>query len=104
MQQIAHNLLSALFVVQLAVIVLSLAHWRKRWCRYALVIWLGSEVLSTAIRLGSRGRIVLLLLAAGVLYHRLVKRLSFRTLVIAGSLLLSSFLVLGAIRVVQPGD
>lgn len=103
-QQIAHNLLSALFVVQLAVIILLLAHWRKRWCRYALGIWLLSEVLITAIRLGSRGRAVLMLIAAGVLYHRLVKRLSFRMLVVTGSLLLSGFLVLGAIRVVQPGD
>ena len=103
-QQIAHNLLSALFVVQLAVIVLLLAHWRKRWCRYVLVVWIGTEVLSTAIRLGSRGRVVLLLISAGILYHRLVKRLSFRTLAIGGSLLLSGFLLLGAIRVVQPGD
>ncbi|MGH9419933.1 MAG: hypothetical protein ACRD3J_08170 [Thermoanaerobaculia bacterium] len=102
--QIGHNILSALFVVQLAVIVLLLAHWKKRWCRYALVIWLGTEVLVTAISLGSRGRVVLLLISAGVLYHRLVKRLSFRLMVVCGSLLLTGFLILGAIRVVLPGD
>jgi hypothetical protein len=103
-QQVGHNVLSALFVVQLGVIVLLLAHWRKRWCRYALGIWLVAELLSTAIRLGSRGRVVLLFLTAGVLYHRLVRRLNFRILAIAGSLMLSGFLVLGAIRVVRPGD
>ena len=100
-RQIGHNILSALFVAQLAIILLLLAHWRKRWCRYALAFWLGSEVFSMTIRLGSRSAVVLLLIAAGVLYHRLVKRLSFRLLVVLGSLLLSAFLLFGAIRVVR---
>ncbi|MEA2235589.1 MAG: hypothetical protein QOC81_313 [Thermoanaerobaculia bacterium] len=104
MQQISHNSLSALFVVQLGVIVLLLSHWRKRWCRYALVMWLGSEVVISAIRLGSRGKVVLLLISAGVLYHRLVKRVSFRTLVVSGSLLLAAFMVAGAIRNTRSGD
>jgi hypothetical protein len=101
--QIGHNIWSALFLVQLAVIVLLLAHWRKRWCRYALVVWLGSELVVTAVRLGSRGRVVLLLISAVVLYHRLVKRLGFRVMLAGGVLLLSGFLLMGAIRLGRGG-
>jgi len=98
--QIAHNVLGTLFVVELAVMILLIANWRKRSCRYALVLWLSYEILSTAIRLGSRSRVVLLIISAGVLYHRLVKPVSFRRLIAAGLLLLSAFLVAGAVRVV----
>lgn len=99
--QISHNILGALFVVELGLMILLIAHWRKRWCRYTLVVWLAYEVLSTVITLGSRGRVVLLLISAGVLYHRLVRPVRFRTLIAAGVLLLSGFLLAGAIRVVK---
>lgn len=99
--QIGHNVLGALFVVELGVMILLIAHWRKRWCRYVLAAWLLYEVFSTVIKLGSRGRVVLLLISAGVLYHRLVQPVRFRTLIAAGLLLLFGFLVLGAIRVVE---
>jgi len=102
--QIAHNILGALFVAELGVMILLMARWRKRWCRYTLVLWLSYEILSTVITLGSRGRVVLLLISAGVLYHRLVKPVRFRVLIAAGLLLLAGFMVLGAIRVVQSRD
>ena len=102
--QIGHNVLGALFVVELGVMILLMAHWRKRWCRYTLAAWLLYEIASTVIKLGSRGRVVLLLISAGVLYHRLVKAVRFRTLIVAGVLLLFGFMVLGAIRVVESPD
>lgn len=98
--QIAHNALGALFVVELGLMILLIAQWRRLWCRAVLAGWLLYEIFFTVVTLGSRGRMVLLLLAAGVLYHRLVKAIRFRTLVIAGGLLLLGFLILGAIRVV----
>ncbi len=99
--QIAHNVLGALFVVELGLMILLIAYWRKRWCRYALGLWLVYEILWTFITLGSRGRAVLLLISAGVLYHRLVKPVSFRLVIVAGTLLLAGFLVAGVIRVVS---
>ncbi|HSY52597.1 MAG TPA: hypothetical protein VLC46_27605 [Thermoanaerobaculia bacterium] len=99
--QIGHNILGALFVAELGVMILLIAYWRKRWCRYALAVWLFYEILSTVIALRSRGRIVLLLISAGLLYHRLVKPVRFRVLIAAGLLLLVGFMVLGAIRAVE---
>ena len=99
--QIGHNILGALFVVELGLMILLIANWRKRWCRYGLVLWLLYEVLFTVVTLGSRGRAVLLLIGAGVLYHRLVRPVRFRRLIIAGALLLIGFLVVGAVRVVN---
>jgi hypothetical protein len=99
--QIGHNVLGMLFVVELALMILLIVRWRTRWCRYTLALWLAYEVFSTAITLGSRGRVVLLLISASVLYHRLVKPLRFRTVIAGGLLLLSAFLVAGAVRVVN---
>lgn len=102
--QIGHNVLGALFVVELGVMILLIAQWRKRWCRYALGAWLAYEAISTVVRFGSRGRVVLLLISAGVLYHRLVKPVRFRGLITAGTLLLGAFLLYGAVRVVDSSE
>lgn len=99
--QIGHNVLGALFVAELGLMILLIGNWRNRWCRWFLALWLLYEVLTTVLTLGSRGRVVLLLIGAGVLYHRLVKAVSFPRLIFAGVLLLTGFLVLGAIRVVE---
>jgi hypothetical protein len=96
--QIGHNIYSAVGAAQEALLILLLAHWRKRWCRIALLLWLAFEVGSTAVRLGSRGAAVLLLLTAGVLYHRLVKPVKFLTAAVAGAVILSGFLILGVMR------
>jgi hypothetical protein len=60
--------------------------------------------MDTVIKLGSRGRLVLLLVSAGVLYHRLVKPVRFRGLITAGGLLLTAFLILGALRIVNTSE
>lgn len=101
--QIGHNVLGSFLLVQQAVLILLFARWRQSWARYTLGIWLAGEVAATVIRLGSRSVAVILLISAGVLYHRLVKRVTFRTAIAAGTLLLAGFLIVGAIRVRQPG-
>lgn len=98
LRQIGHNVLSALAVVKLATVLLLMAHWRKRWCRYTLYLWVAFELVGTVVRFGSRTELVLLLLTVGVLYHRLVRRFSFFALTAAGVLLMSGFLLLGALR------
>src|ERR1051325_6127139 len=80
--------------------LLLMAYWRKWWCRWILFAWLAYEIAYTVITLGSRGRMVLLLLSAGVLYHRLVKPMRWRQLIVAGTILLTGFLILCAVRVV----
>ena len=97
-QQVGHNVISAFGVVQSAVLVLLIAQWRKRWARYTVVLWVAAEMATVAVRLGSRSSAVLLLISAGVLYHRLVKPLSLRLSIVAGVLLLTAFLAVGALR------
>jgi hypothetical protein len=98
LRQIGHNVISALAVVKLATVLLLLAHWRRRWCRYALYLWVVFELVGTAVRFGSRGEAVLLLLSVGMLFHRLVRRLSFFTLGAAGVMIMAGFLLIGALR------
>jgi hypothetical protein len=100
-RMVGHNIIGALFVMQQAMVLLLLALWRKRWCRWALAMWLGWEIASTAIKLGSRSTVVLLLITAGVTYHRLVKAVTFRTFVFAGAALLTAFLAVGVLRARQ---
>ena len=98
LRQISGKLRGWLFISKLALMVILVARWRQREWRYALFIWLGIEILLSVTRMGARTEAVLLILAAVVLYHRLVKPLSFRFCAISGSLLLAGFLVLGAAR------
>jgi hypothetical protein len=97
-RQLGHNVLGMQTAAHQAVLALLLIQWRKRWCRWALFGWLAFEVTTTAVRMGSRAAAVLLLLAAAVLYHRLVRPIGFKTAIAGGSLLFVSFLLAGAIR------
>jgi len=97
-RQVSENVTLMLLLLKQAVAVLLLSQWRKRWCRAALIVWLSYEAGSVAFRLGARTTAVLLLMSAGLLYHRLVRPVRFRTVFIVGALLLSMFLVAGLIR------
>jgi hypothetical protein len=99
--QFGQNLVAALLVAQQGIMVLLLARWRTWWCRVALVAWLGFELVTRSLMMGARTSLVLLLLSAGILYHRLVKPLSFRLLALGGTALIGGFLVLGVIRNMQ---
>lgn len=103
-RQLGHNILGMLTAAHQAVLALLLLQWRKRWCRWALLSWLVLEVVTTAMRMGSRAATVLLLLAAAVLYHRLVRPLGFKIAIAGGSLLLSAFLLAGALRAAGPAE
>jgi len=96
--QFSQNLVAALLVAQQAVMVLLLARWRTWSFRLALLAWLGFEIVSRSVMMGARTSLVLLLLTAGILYHRLVKPLRFGVLALGGTVLVTGFLVLGVIR------
>jgi hypothetical protein len=99
--QIGQNVVAALLVAQQGVMILLLARWRTWWCRAALVTWLGFELVTRSLMMGARTSLVLLLLSVGILYHRLVKPLSFRLLALGGTILIAGFLILGTIRSMQ---
>ena len=99
--QFGHIFMSAKLVVQQAILALLLMHWRRWRYRIALFVWLVAAVAGTVLHLGARGPVMLLLLSAGMLYHRLVRPVTFRGFVAAGLILLSAFLTIGIVRTLQ---
>jgi hypothetical protein len=98
LQQVSHNLRGMLMLLKLCGIAILLQYWRSPLAKSALVLWLSGEVLATAVRMGARTDTVFLLLATMLLYHRLVRPLTFRIAAAAGSLLLVSALAYGVAR------
>ncbi|HEY6140695.1 MAG TPA: hypothetical protein VI670_23320 [Thermoanaerobaculia bacterium] len=97
-RQVSENVTLMLLLLKQAVVILLLSQWRKRWCRAVLIVWLAYEVSTVVFHLGARTTVVLILMSAGLLYHRLVRPVRFRTFVLVGALLLAMFLVAGALR------
>jgi hypothetical protein len=100
--QVSENVTLMLLLLKQALVVILMSQWRKRWCRIALIAWLAWEIGGVVLRLGARTTVVLLLMSAGLLYHRLVKPVTFRVFFIVGAILLSAFLLAGALRLVGP--
>ena len=97
-RQVSHNLFAILFLVKLCLIVWLMSHWDDwRW-RTVLFVFLGAEGLTTIMRMGARTALVMLLMATGLLYHRLVKPLAFVRAVMLVAALLGGALVYGFAR------
>jgi hypothetical protein len=98
LQQVSHNVWGILFVLKLGLLTLLFGRWHSRGWRFLLIGWLLAEGVMTVLRLGARSHLVLMLLAAILLYHRLVKPLSMKRAAVLGILLLSGFILLGLVR------
>jgi hypothetical protein len=103
-QQVGHNLISALLIVQQAVLILLMLLWRHRLSRLVVVVWLVADAAATVAHLGSRTSTMLLILSAALIYHRLVKPISFPTIAIGGALLLAGFVLFGYVRSTVIGE
>jgi hypothetical protein len=99
--QFVHNILAARLVVEQALIALLFLHWRKRSSRVLLVLWLIWVSYNMVTGLGSRSPYMAVIVSAGMLYHRLVKPVSFRVFLAAGLILLTVFLGVGLYRSLQ---
>ncbi|HEV2718821.1 MAG TPA: hypothetical protein VG323_02290 [Thermoanaerobaculia bacterium] len=97
-QQVGHNVISALLIVQQAILVFLMLLWRHRLSRAAVVVWLVADAAATAAHLGARTPAVLLILSAGLIYHRVVRPLPFSAVLAGGALLLAGFLAVGQVR------
>lgn len=74
-RQLSHNFFAILFLLKLAALVWLMSRWGDRRWRGVLFLWLAVEGLSTVTKMGGRTWYVMLLLATGLLYHRLVRPL-----------------------------
>lgn len=97
-RQVSHNLFAILFIAKLCMLAVLTSKWRDwRW-RAVLFLWLGVEGLTTVMRMGARTWLVMLIMAAVLLYHRLVKPLRFARAAVLVVLLLCGAMVYGLAR------
>jgi hypothetical protein len=98
LMQISGVVLASMLLVKQALLLALMQRWSSRRWRWGVIAWLTIEVVHVVLRMGARQPAVLLLLSFAALYHRLVRPLRLRWIVIGGALLLSGFLVQGLIR------
>jgi hypothetical protein len=94
--QLANHLGAARLVLELVILAALFADYR-RW-RWVIGAWLAVLTVGTFLRLGSRTEMVLLWLAAAVMYDLVVRRLRVRRVVLPAAAGLLLFVVLGFVR------
>jgi hypothetical protein len=96
--QFSGKLAGLLFVMKLGLLYIVVSHSRRRLWLMVLGIWVMFEVTNAFILKGARGGMVLFLLATVLLYHRLVRPLSFKQLSLIGASVFTLFMFLGLWR------
>lgn len=97
-RQINHYIQGMAFVFKLAVLIILMSRCRsKRWLS-VVGLWLFAEVAFSSTRMGGRTGTALLVLAAGLLYHRLVRPVPLTVAVPGAVVFLAGFLAYGYIR------
>jgi hypothetical protein len=103
LRQLSHNLFAILQLLKICVLISLMRHWHSQRWRIVLLAWLVVEGLLTVTRMGARTWYAMLLLAAVLLYHRLVKPLPLAKAGTLGAVLLAGALVYGVTRDVGGG-
>jgi hypothetical protein len=85
-------------MLKLATLQLVVSRCRNRRWLLILVLWLIAEVIQTVAVKGARTGLVMILVAAGLLYHRMIRSISLKTFLIASGALMALFLTLGVYR------
>jgi hypothetical protein len=96
--QITHNIMAVQRIAKLALIVALVGLWKNKWARFALVVFLFSELFSTVALFGPRSYFAFLVLATVLSFHRLVRPISVPVAAAVGILFLSLLLAYGYVR------
>jgi hypothetical protein len=96
--QITHNVMAVQRIAKLALIVALVGFWKNRWAKFALVVFLLSELFFTVALFGPRTYFALLVLATVLSFHRMVRPISIPVLAAGGILFLSLLLAYGYLR------
>jgi hypothetical protein len=94
--QVTNHLGGIRFIVELVILAALFSNYR-RW-RWVIAAWLAVVTVVALARLGSRAEMVLLWLAAAVMYDLMVRRLGVRRLVLPAAAGLLVFLGIGLVR------
>lgn len=96
--QISGKLRGILFVFKLALLAIVVSKCSQQKWRAFLFAWIALEIMQSFILKGSRTEMVLFVMGAALLYHRLVKPFTMRFLLASGISLFLFFIFLGIYR------
>jgi hypothetical protein len=96
--QISGKLVGLLFVLKLALLYIVVSRARRPRWMMLLIVWIAAEVIHSFLLKGPRSAVVLFLLTTVLLYHRLVRPLSFKVLAMCGGGVFALFTFLGLYR------
>lgn len=96
--QTAGKLWSILFLFKLALLGIVVRHCAQAKWRLILLLWIGAVIIQAVCVKGARTDLVLFLMATGLFYHRMVKPLTMKLLLAAGSVLFAGFIFMGFYR------
>jgi hypothetical protein len=99
--QISGKLAGIQSVLKLALLYIVVSRCRRRGWRLILILWVAVEVIQPMLVLGQRSGMMFFLLTTVLLYHRLVRPLSFKALAMVGSAVFVLFMFLGFYRSFQ---
>ncbi len=96
--QISNKLGGVLFVFKLALLLIVISKCKQKiWFRI-LLIWIVAEIIHVFILKGARTGLVLFMMSTALLYHRMIKPLTIKFLIISGASLFLYFIFMGLYR------
>lgn len=96
--QISGKLGGVLFIFKLALLFIVISGCKQRRWLTILFVWIIVEIIQTFLLKGSRTGLVLFIMSSVLFYHRLIKPLSMKFLIISGVSLFVFFIFLGLYR------
>jgi len=96
--QISGKLWGILFIFKLALLFIVVSRFKQTKWFIILLVWIAAEIIQTFVIKGARTGLVLFLIATALLYHRMIKHLTVRFLIISGATLFVFFIFLGLYR------
>jgi len=96
--QLSTIVFAALLLLKQALVLIFIQRWRRLSWRVILILALIIEVVTVAVRMGSRGDAVLLMISFILLYDRFVRPMRLKWLIAAVGLIIAGFLVQGQLR------
>lgn len=97
-EQISKKLWGIRFLFKLSILSLLIHRCKERKWLIILLFWITVEIITVFIFRSNRSEMILFVMAAGLLYHRIVKPFSVKFLMSAGLLLFVGFIFLGLYR------
>ena len=87
-----------LFLFKLGLLFIVVNRCRQRRWLIILLAWIAIEIVQVVYIKGARTDFVLFLMATALIYHRMIKHLTMKYLIISGAILLAGFIFLGLYR------